>query len=47
MITGFSIGSGYMEYIEGSKKPNGALLFRILMNAKAPEDISFDFILLG
>lgn len=37
------IGSGTMEYIENSKKPNGAHLFRILMNTEAPEDIYFDF----
>lgn len=37
------IGSGKMEYIEGSKKLNGAHLFRIPMEATAPEDIYFDF----
>ena len=37
------IGSGKMEYIEGSKKANGAHLFRIPMGATAPEDIYFDF----
>ena len=37
------IGYGKMEYIEGSKKANGAHLFRISMNATAPEDIYFDF----
>ena len=37
------IGSGKMEYIEGSKKANGAHLFRIPMKATAPEDIFFDF----
>ena len=37
------IGSGSMEYIEGSKKANGAHLFRIPMSASAPEDIYFDF----
>ena len=37
------IGSGKMEYIEGSKKPNGAHLFRIPMEMTAPEDIYFDF----
>ena len=37
------IGSGKMEYIEGSKKPNGAHLFRIPMEETAPEDIYFDF----
>ena len=37
------IGSGKMEYIEGSKKANGAHLFRIAMDATAPEDMYFDF----
>lgn len=37
------IGSGKMEYIEGSKKPNAAHLFRIPMETTAPEDIFFDF----
>ena len=37
------IGAGKMEYIEGSRKPNGAHLFQIPMNATAPEDIYFDF----
>ena len=37
------IGSGKAEYIENSKKANGAHLFRIPMNAEAPEDIYFDF----
>ena len=37
------IGKGKMEYIEGSKKQNGAHLFRIPMDAAAPEDIYFDF----
>ena len=37
------IGTGKMEYIEGSKKPNGAHLFRVPMDATAPEDIYFDF----
>ena len=37
------IGSGKMEYIEGSKKQNGAHLFRIPMEMKAPEDLYFDF----
>lgn len=37
------IGSGRMEYIENSKKPNGAHLFRIPMEETAPEDIYFDF----
>ena len=37
------IGSGKMEYIEDSKKSNGAHLFRIPMETTAPEDIYFDF----
>ena len=37
------IGAGQMEYIEGSKKANGAHLFRIPMEATAPEDIYFDY----
>ena len=37
------IGSGRMEYIEGSKKANGAHLFRVPMDITAPEDIYFDF----
>ena len=37
------IGMGKMEYIEGSKKSNGAHLFRVPMEATAPEDIYFDF----
>jgi superfamily II DNA or RNA helicase len=37
------IGKGSMEYIEGSKKANGAHLFHIRMNSSAPEDIYFDF----
>ena len=37
------IGAGKMEFIEGSKKQNGAYLFRIPMNVEAPEDIYFDF----
>lgn len=37
------IGSGKMEYIEGSRKANGAHLFRIPMEKTAPEDIYFDF----
>ena len=41
------IGMGNMEYIEGSKKPNGAHLFRIPMEETAPEDIYFDFKLPG
>ena len=41
------IGSGKMEYIEGSRKPNGAHLFRIPMEKTAPEDIYFDFKLPG
>ncbi len=41
------IGHGKMEYIEGSKKANGAHLFRVPMDATAPEDIYFDFKLPG
>ena len=37
------IGRGRMEYIEGSKKSNGAHLFRVPMEVTAPEDIYFDF----
>ena len=37
------IGSGKMEHIEGSKKANGAHLFRIAMDVTAPEDMYFDF----
>jgi hypothetical protein len=37
------IGSGKMEYIEGSKKANGAHLFRVPMEVEAPEDLYFDF----
>ena len=41
------IGSGEMEYIEGSKKPNGAHLFNIRLTEEAPEDIYYDFKLPG
>ncbi|MBR5387281.1 MAG: DUF3427 domain-containing protein [Clostridiales bacterium] len=37
------IGAGKMEYIEGSKKPNGAHLFNIRMEKEAPEDLYFDY----
>lgn len=37
------IGSGKMEYIEDSRKANGAHLFRIPMDVTAPEDIFFDY----
>ena len=37
------IGSGKMEYIENSRKANGAHLFRIPMEVTAPEDIFFDY----
>ena len=38
------IGSGKMEYIEGSKREeNGAHRFRIAMDSTAPEDIFFDY----
>ncbi len=36
-----------MEYIEGSKKPNGAHLFNIRLTEEAPEDIYYDFKLPG
>lgn len=41
------IGAGRMEYIEGSKKANGAHLFRIPLDVTAPEDLYFDFRLPG
>ncbi len=41
------IGSGKMHYIDGSRKSNGAHLFRIPMEKTAPEDIYFDFKLPG
>ena len=37
------IGEGKMEFIEGSRKTNGAYLFRVPMEKTAPEDIYFDF----
>ena len=37
------IGSGHMEFIEGSKQHNGAYMFRIPMDKSAPEDLYFDF----
>ena len=37
------IGVGRMEFIEGSRKANGAYLFRIPMEKTAPEDIYFDY----
>lgn len=37
------IGEGKMQYIENSKKENGAYLFNIAMDVTAPEDIYFDF----
>ena len=37
------IGEGKMEYLDGSRKPNGAYLFWIPMSQTAPEDICFDF----
>jgi superfamily II DNA or RNA helicase len=37
------IGKGKLEYIDGSRKENGAHLFRIPMEQMAPEDIYFDF----
>ena len=41
------IGEGKMEYIENSRKENGAHLFRIAIKVPAPEDIYFDFRLPG
>ena len=37
------IGSGKLEYIEGSKKANRTHLFRVPMEVEAPEDMYFDF----
>lgn len=37
------IGTGTPEYLEGSRKENGAHLFRIPMATAAPQDIYFDF----
>lgn len=37
------IGSGKMNYIEGSRKPNGAHLFNIALSHEAPEDLYYDF----
>ena len=37
------IGTGTMEFIPNSLKPNGAYLFNIHMHETAPEDIYFDF----
>ena len=37
------IGTGQMIYIEGSRKENGAHLYRIEMDVEAPEDLYFDF----
>ena len=37
------IGTGQMVYIEGSRKENGAHLYRIEMDVEAPEDLYFDF----
>ena len=37
------VGRGKMEYIDGSRKPNGAHLFRVSMDTTAPEDIYFDY----
>ena len=37
------IGAGKLEYIENSKKANGAHLFRSPMYQTAPEDLYFDF----
>ena len=32
-----------MNYIEGSRKSNGAHLFNITLDHEAPEDIFYDF----
>ena len=37
------IGSGQMEFVEGSKQANGSYMFRIAMDEPAPEDLYFDF----
>lgn len=37
------IGTGKMQIVNNSQKENGAHLFRIYMDVKAPEDIYFDF----
>ena len=37
------VGKGHMEYLEGSKKANGAHLFHCNMDTEAPEDIFYDF----
>lgn len=37
------IGKGTMNFIENSKKANGAYLFRVVMEDFAPEDIYYDF----
>ena len=37
------IGHGSMEYIENSRKSNGAHLFHVHMDEKAPEDMFYDF----
>ena len=37
------IGSGKMEYVEGSKKENGAHLFHVRMDVTAPEDLYYDY----
>ena len=39
------LGAGKMRYVEGSRKENGAHLFNILLEAEAPEDLSYDFVL--
>ena len=41
------IGSGKLEFIPDSRKSNGDYLFRIPMEATAPEDVYFDFKLPG
>ena len=37
------IGFGKMQYVENSRKENGAHLFRIEMSQRAPDDLFFDF----
>ncbi len=37
------MGTGSMEYMENSRKDNGAHLFRVTMENEAPDDLYFDF----
>ena len=39
------LGSGKMQYLEGSRKENGAHLFNIHLENEAPEDLYYDFML--